>query len=305
MRTAACAAWVQRRRAQEFAFLTGDLGFRALEPLRQALGPWFINAGVAEQNMIGVAAGLASEGVEAWVYSIAPFCFARPFEQIRNDICLHNLPVRLVGNGGGYAYGVMGATHHALEDLAVMLSLQHMRAFIPAFADDLPAVIETMAECPHPAYLRLGRCEKPAELSPPPYRPWRRLLAGERGIVVVLGPLVGPVLQQASQLIPAERPELWLVGALPLSDFPPPPQFCASLQPKKRIVVVEEHIERGGLGQELAHYVTCENLDVGGFHHLCARGYPSGTYGSQQFHRRECGLDADNVLDVARGNDDS
>ena len=98
------------------AFLTGDLGFMALEPVRDALGTRFLNAGVAEQNMISVAAGLARTGLRPWAYSIAPFLYARPFEQVRNDVCLHRLPVRLVGNGGGYGYGVMGATHHALED---------------------------------------------------------------------------------------------------------------------------------------------------------------------------------------------
>jgi len=92
-------------------FMTGDLGFMALEPVREAFGGRFINAGVAEQNMISVAAGLAKTGLEVWAYSIAPFCYARPFEQIRNDVCLHRLPVHLVGNGGGYGYGVMGSTH--------------------------------------------------------------------------------------------------------------------------------------------------------------------------------------------------
>src|SRR5215813_12665716 len=95
-------------------FLTGDLGFMALEEVRSAFGERFVNLGVAEQNMIGVAAGLAREGMRVFAYSIAPFCYARPYEQIRNDICLGKLPVCLVGNGGGYAYGHMGPTHHAL-----------------------------------------------------------------------------------------------------------------------------------------------------------------------------------------------
>src|ERR1700760_2340360 len=94
---------------EPLVFLTGDLGFMALEPLRDVLGPRFINAGVAEQNMVSVAAGMARAGAKPWVYSIAPFCYARPFEQIRNDVCFNALGVRLVGNGGGYGYGAMGA----------------------------------------------------------------------------------------------------------------------------------------------------------------------------------------------------
>ena len=126
MRNALCHSLTARAADPAFVFLTGDLGFQALEPLRAAMGARFINAGVAEQNMVSVAAGLARAGLEPWVYSIASFLYARPFEQIRNDICLHDLPVRLVGNGGGYAYGVMGATHHALEDYGVLLGLPHV-----------------------------------------------------------------------------------------------------------------------------------------------------------------------------------
>ena len=116
MRNALCRGLVEIAPQPDFVFLTGDLGYSAIEPLRDAMGSRFVNAGVAEQNMISVAAGLARSGLKPWVYSIAPFAYARPFEQIRNDVCLHDLPVTIVGNGGGYGYGVMGATHHALED---------------------------------------------------------------------------------------------------------------------------------------------------------------------------------------------
>ncbi len=125
MRQAFCRTLLEFSSNQEFVFLTGDLGFMALESLRESMGRRFINAGVAEQNMIGVAAGLAKSQLRPWAYSIAPFIYARPFEHIRNDVCLHNLPVVLVGNGGGYGYGVMGSTHHALEDYGVLLSLLH------------------------------------------------------------------------------------------------------------------------------------------------------------------------------------
>ena len=87
------------------------------------MGSRFINAGVSEQNMVSVAAGLARSGLRPWTYSIAPFLYARPFEQIRNDVCFHHLPVILVGNGGGYGYGVMGSSHHALEDYGCLLTL--------------------------------------------------------------------------------------------------------------------------------------------------------------------------------------
>ncbi|HET7538411.1 MAG TPA: hypothetical protein VFK05_01020, partial [Polyangiaceae bacterium] len=104
-------------------FITGDLGFNAFEGLVERFGKRFLNAGVAEQNMMSLAAGIALTGLRPWVYSIAPFATLRCLEQIRNDICLHRLPVRIVGNGGGYSYGIMGSAHHALEDLGVLKGL--------------------------------------------------------------------------------------------------------------------------------------------------------------------------------------
>src|SRR3954466_2118465 len=157
MRNTFCQALLDAAAADPaVVFLTGDLGFKALEPLRDAIGKRFINAGVAEQNMVSVAAGLARAGMRPWAYSIAPFMYARPFEQIRNDVCLHKLPVVLVGNGGGYGYGVMGATHHALEDYGSLLCLPHLRAYIPAFDGVLSTLVDRLFSVPSPAYLRLG-----------------------------------------------------------------------------------------------------------------------------------------------------
>jgi transketolase len=104
----------------KIVFLTGDLGFMALEGVKDVLGERFINAGVAEQNMASMAASLAYEGFIPIIYSISPFITLRPYEQLRNDICLHNLPVKVVANGGGYGYGIMGATHHNIEDIGSM-----------------------------------------------------------------------------------------------------------------------------------------------------------------------------------------
>ena len=191
MRTTFCDAMINLARERSLLFLTGDLGFMALEPLQTALGPRFINAGIAEQNMVSVAGGAASQGEQCWAYSIAPFIYGRPFEQIRNDICLHDFNVKLVGNGGGYGYGVMGATHHAIEDYGVLCGLQNMRAHVPAFADDVAAITRLMADDPHPAYLRLGRCEKPPGWTLPAFAPWRCLLAGAAGVLVVVGPGAG------------------------------------------------------------------------------------------------------------------
>jgi transketolase len=298
MRNAACQALVELHRSRPYVFLTGDLGFMALEPLQQEMGSRFINAGVAEQNMVSVAAGIASLGEQCWVYSIAPFLYARPFEQIRNDVCLHDFDVKLVGNGGGYGYGSMGSTHHALEDYGVLLTLPNMHAFVPAFADDVPYIVERMSRLPHPAYLRLGRCEKPKGFQLTAYSPWRRVLAGQAGVALVIGPLAGPLLAAAQNRGESERPDVWLLSELPLSSSSVAQEFLDTLRRDPRLVVVEEHVAQGSVGQALASDLLSRGIALEKFVHLHAGGYPSGLYGSQTFHRKENGLHPESILDA-------
>jgi transketolase len=294
-----CALLVEAAGREDFVVLTGDLGFKALEPVRDALGKRFINAGVAEQNMVSLAAGLARSGLRPWAYSIAPFMYARPFEQIRNDVCLHNLPVVLVGNGGGYGYGVMGATHHAIEDYGVMLTLPHMRVFVPAFDGDLVPMFRALITTESPAYLRLGFSEEPKGFAMPPYAPWRRLLEkGDRGAtILVVGPLVGGIVDAASRISGDERPSVWLLSELPVAELPQ--AFINEITDSGHLIAVEEHVEHGGLGAMMAKSLLSRGIAPRRFSHIAARGYPSGLYGSQAFHRRECGLDPASVLGVA------
>lgn len=298
MRNAACASWVALYQQQPFVFLTGDLGFQALEPLRAAMGEHFINAGVAEQNMVSVAAGMARSEMNVWVYSIAPFCYARAFEQIRNDVCQHGLPVKIVGNGGGYGYGAMGATHHALEDYGVLLTLPNMQAYVPIFAADVEPIIGRMAATKQPAYLRLGRCEKSREYQIPHYAPWRLLLPGNGTPALVVGPLAGGLLAACLALPLEQRPEIWGLSELPLTAHPPPKAFLDVVQKRQKLVVMEEHVAHGSVGHVLAHMLLSRGVHLNFFAHVCALGYPSGTYGSQAFHRRECGLDPANLLKI-------
>jgi transketolase len=296
MRNEFCNSLVSAADNPRFAFLTGDLGFKALEPLRDAAGARFINAGVAEQNMVSVAAGLARTGLQPWVYSIAPFVYARPYEQIRNDVCFHNLPVKLVGNGGGYGYGVMGSTHHALEDYGALLCLQNMHVFVPAFSADVPAIVDKLLDFPYPAYFRLGASEEPKDMELPAYAPWRKLLSGGGPTMLVVGPLVGPILAAARDLDDAHRPDLWVLTELPLHDIPA--GFLADLKRSEHLFVVEEHVVQGGAGQMLAHHLLNLGQAPRQFTHRAAMGYLSGLYGSQKFHRAECGLDAESIVSL-------
>lgn len=284
---------------QRYFFLTGDLGFMALEPLRKVLGPRFINAGVAEQNMVSVAAGMAAVGGKSWVYSIAPFCYARPFEQIRNDVCLNRLSVRLVGNGGGYAYGSMGATHHALEDYGVLLTLPALRAYVPAFDADVEPMVRAMAGRDAPAYLRLGRSELEDESAVPAYAAWRRLQDGRAGVVVTAGPIAGGLWNATCGRPTAERPAIWVVSELEgdCHAVPPPPALLDDLEAAPVLGIVEEHVAHGGFGQQFLHFLSLSGRSVSRVVHSHAQGYPSGRYGSQRWHRQECGLDVQSILD--------
>jgi transketolase len=294
MRNVFCRSLLEEASRPGFVFLTGDLGFKALEPIRDAMKSRFINAGVAEQNMVSVAAGLARVGLRPWVYSIAPFIYARPFEQIRNDVCLHRLPVIVVGNGGGYGYGVMGATHHAIEDYGTMLGLSHMRAYVPAFDGDLREQIKSLFDVPHPAYLRLGLSEEPDGVTVPEYRPWRRLMDGRGWVVLVVGTLVGGIWDAARKLEESRRPALWLLSELPIDRVPE--AFLADLARSRRLLVVEEHVAQGGAAQMIALNLLASGNSPEKFASMTARGYLSGRYGSQKFHRKECGLDPDSVV---------
>jgi transketolase len=299
MRDAFCRSLVAHASRPDFVFLTGDLGFKALEPLRDALGERFVNAGVAEQNMASVGAALARAGLRPWVYSIAPFAYARPYEQIRNDICLHRLPVVVVGNGGGYGYGVMGATHHALEDYGALTCLPHLRAYVPAFDPDVASVVDLIFGLDHPAYLRLGYGEPPAGTVIPPYASWRHLEAGGGWVVLAVGPLAGPIWAACRELGPGARPSLWLLSDVPPS--PPPSGFLDDLARAGRLLVVEEHVEQGGVGQMIASLLLKLGQAPRHFATRNALGYPGGRYGSQAFHRRECGLDAASILRFLQG----
>lgn len=298
MRDAFCRALLASAADPGFVFLTGDLGFKALEPLRDAMGARFINAGVAEQNMVSMAAGLARSGMRPWVYSIAPFIYARPFEQIRNDICQHDLPVVIVGNGGGYGYGVMGATHHALEDYGTLLTFPNLRAYVPAFDGDVGAIAAALMTSTGPAYFRLGLSEEPKHLELPPYAGWRKLLQGEGPTMAITGPLAGGILAAVAVLPGPQRPDVWLVSELPIVEIPA--AFLADLNRSRHLFVIEEHTLSGGLGQMLAHRLASLGHGLGRFTHRYALGYPSGRYGSQKFHRRESALDPESIVAALR-----
>ncbi len=280
----AMIALFQKR--SDLAFITGDVGYMALEAIAEAYGERFINAGIAEQNMVSLAAGLAREGHLPWVYSIATFVALRPYEQIRTDVCLHKLPVKLVGNGGGYGYGIMGATHHALEDVGAMRVLPNMRLYVPLTAADVPEVVNMMAQDPLPNYLRLNTgAEIPGEV--PPFASWRKIKPGRKCIVIGMGPVVGNLYEMGDQAL-LDDLEIWSVGVLPVDAIPP--DLVASIKEKQRVLIIEEHYRAGGVAEAVSYLLLTNGVCPRSFTSLHAKGYPGGRYGSQRWHQEESGL---------------
>jgi len=244
-----CVLGILEKENQSF-FITGDLGYKALEPLQSALGQRFLNAGVAEQNMIGVASGIAKQGLKVWVYSISPFLLYRPFEQIRNNVCEPNLALKLVGNGGGVGYGVMGHTHFAAEDYGTLCCLPSIRCFAPAFTSDIEALTSILNEAAYPSYLRLSKDFSPPNFVAPKYEAWRQLIdaSSDKPLIIAFGSLAGMIHSWCEQ----EKIEasLWVCCEMPL-DSNLPRKLIQTASSSAVVLMAEEHIEQGGFAQNL------------------------------------------------------
>lgn len=268
---------------KDICVITGDLGFGVLEPLREALGDRFINAGISEQNMISVAAGLAQSGMRPFVYSISPFIYARALEQIRNDICLQDLPVCFIASGAGYGYGNSGPTHHALEDYGIISTLQNINIYIPSFACDMNYIAAMMIESSHPVYLRLGRDESVIDFHHPAFSAYRKLKDGNSGVVLVIGNMAGSIIASCP-----ENLALWSCGVLPVKNIPP--ELLCSIQDTGMLAVIEDHVSVGGLGEQFCACMLDAGVRQEKFIRFYARGYSNELYGSQEYYRRHNGL---------------
>ena len=273
-------------------FLSGDLGFMALEEVRTILGERFINTGVAEQNMATMAAALAFEGFIPFIYSISPFITLRPYEQIRNDICLHNLPVKIVANGGGYGYGIMGSTHHNIEDIGSMRILPNMKVFVPFTSEDVDAALGEMVMDSAPNYLRLNLASTQTNIAE--FSQWRKIKASvnpAKAIVIGTGTVMDNLFKLPDFLL--NNLEIWLISKFPITKIPQ--ELLKSITKIPNLITVEEHQGQCGLHETLASLLLKELKISIHYHTLFASGYPSGKYGSQQWHLEENNLAGKNL----------
>lgn len=284
------------KKNKKIVFLTGDLGFMALENVRDVLGKRFVDVGVNEQNMISMAASLASDGFIPICYSIAPFVVFRPAEQIRLDVCLHNKNVKIVGNGGGYGYGIMGSTHHAIEDIGVLSTFQNMTCYIPFCREDVDMTIKKMLEKTGPGYLRLGSGELPNGIKLPAYAPIRKVITGGNDVTVIaLGPVALNVIDALKTS--GVSADLFVISEVPIASLSN--AIIKSIQKTGRVLIVEEHVQRGGIAENLSLLMLQNKLSPA-IISLHALGYQNGRYGSQKYHQEMCSLDSKSISEILK-----
>jgi len=215
----------------------------------------FLNVGVAEQMMIGMCAGLALRGNIPFAYTIATFTIYRPFEQVRVDCCYQNLPVKLVGVGGGVNYSTLGGTHHAQEDVAIMSAIPNMTVLAPC--DPAEAALMTKAsveKVPGPVYLRLGKAGEPdlTANAPEPFvfgKP-RLIKPGSGTCVLTYGVITKMALDLAAKIEQAEGGQVATYSVHTLKPLDRE-TLAGVLRRFERVMVVEEHSPQGGLGMQV------------------------------------------------------
>jgi transketolase len=243
--------------------LTADLGYSVLEQFADQLPDQYANVGVCEQAMVGIAAGLALSGKRVALYSIANFPTLRCLEQLRNDVCYHNLPVTVISVGGGLAYGPQGYTHHGLEDLGIMAMLPNMAVTCPADPHEAEQLLPQLLERRGPAYLRLGRAGEPVlHNADTPIKlgkavPMRR---GQDVALLVTGPILGRANAAADIL--AERGISASVVSFPAISPLDEESVISLATSHQALLTIEEHSASGGFGSRIADLLMASGTPV-------------------------------------------
>lgn len=274
--------------------LSGDLGYSILDQFEKEFPSRFVNVGVAEQNMAGVAAGLALEGKIVFIYSIANFSTIRCLEQIRNDICYHNLSVKVVAVGAGLSYGSQGYTHHAVEDIAVMKVLPNMTVVVPCDDVETRLAVRAIVNRSGPCYLRLGKGNEPIIHDAIPSFEIGKAIELRQGsdvTIVCVGGMVSTGLYAADRLklSGVSARVLSMHTVYPLDEF----ALVEAAEQSKAIVTLEEH-GFGGLCSSVSEVIAQRRLDVG-FLPLRLQREPRKYSGNQEFLKDDSGLSPEKI----------
>lgn len=299
MRKAFVAALLElAERDPSIVLLTGDLGFTVLEPIAERFPERFFNVGVAEQNMIGLATGLARSGFKPYAYSIATFASMRAYEFVRNGPVLHELPVRIVGVGGGFDYGQNGPTHFALEDIGLMRLQPELAVVAPADDAQASQATAATADLPGPVYMRLAKSGEEVPGLDGRFALGRAELIGDGddAAIITYGGTSGEAVK-AARLLGDRGIRTTVVIAACLA--PAPVEDLASVLSRVPLAVsLEGHYTVGGVGSLVSEIIAERGLGC----RLLRRGavsLPRGCSGSQSYLERRYGLTAEAVADAA------
>ena len=285
---------------ERIVLLTADLGYMALEPFADKFPKRFINVGVAEQNMIGIATGLAEAGRIPFAYSIVPFAVLRPYEFIRNGPLFHKLPVRIVGVGAGFDYASNGPSHYGLEDVGMMRLQPGMAVIAPADAAQTRVAMRATFDLPGPIYYRLSKDEK---IAVPPLEGRFDLgkLQKVRAGTDVLMLCMGNVAKEALTACEALAADGISAGLAIVSSFNPSPteDLIAELGKVLAVMTVETHYLAGGIGSFAAEVIAEHGLKCRltrcGVHEI-----PTGPIGDLQYFYDRFGLSSTKLAATAK-----
>ena len=232
--------------------LTGDLGFGVLNRYRETVPQQFLNVGIAEQNMIGVAAGLALEGFCVCTYSIGNFSSLRCLEQIRNDVCYANLNVKIISVGSGLGYGSLGMSHHATEDVSILRALPNMTIYSPADVAEAKAVAHACLQEPTPAYIRLARVSSNVTETRSVHVDGCNVVGQDHGHALLLlthGSTLA-LAQSISERLPCD------VYTVPMLNPLPETALLQILRRRTHVITLEEHNRIGGFGSAIGEFLS-------------------------------------------------
>ncbi|MGQ0553287.1 MAG: transketolase family protein [Planctomycetota bacterium] len=281
---------------ERIMLLTADLGWSVVEPFRERFPRRFLNVGVAEANMMGVATGLAQLGYVPFVYSIATFASMRGYEQLRDGPILHQLPVRVIGIGGGFAYGHAGPTHHALEDLCIGRAQPGLTVLAPADPAQTRTILRETASLPGPAYFRIGKggnAEVPGLQGRFALNRPELVREGEDVLFLTVGSIAHEALDAAKLL--AASGHSAAVAVLAHLPHQSSAALAELLADYALVVSVEEGFAAGGLGSLTAETIAENGLSCRLAIRAVRRNF-AGASGSERWMRAQHGLDAASLV---------
>ena len=256
MRTAFMQTLIQAAQQDPNLYLlVGDVGFSVIEEFQQKFQHRYINAGIAEQSMIGLAAGLAMAGKNVFVYSIVPFVTMRCFEQVRDDLCYQNLPVKIVGTGAGLDYGSLGGTHHSIEDMAIMRCIPGMTVLAPGSFYETQALTKELCSYQGPAYLRLSRSDNAV-----PYATDTAVIIGSPIEIIPNAKRIlittGNMLDLGYTICKTLQAQGINLGLVSMPTIKPLNLQWLQKDSLEAIYTLEEHNYFGGMGEAIGAYIA-------------------------------------------------